>query len=270
MSCMLFVSFLLGTARFRSFAQMGPFLSPLQVPQAKTEEEYDAYLEILTSENPEQTVARVKSFARNFPKSQLLGLAFEHEMLAYQRLQEWFNVLHSGQKALQLEPRNVMTLLTVAAAIINGIHNQTIDHSLLDEAEQYAVESIQELGTMTIPHQLSLDRWERIRGDMEGQAHEILGEIAVIQGNNQKARKEFEASIRANPDPHGVQFLRLGLLSESLGNDEQASQAFGRAIELGPESVRNLARRELQKIQSGWAGQAMTRDKQTVKTTPPK
>jgi len=67
-----------------------------------------------------------------------------------------------------------------------------------------------------------------------------------------------------------VQFLRLGLLSESLGNDEQASQAFGRAIELGPESVRNLARRELQKIQSGWAGQAMTRDKQTVKTTPPK
>ncbi len=266
----LLACLMLAAATGELAGQMGPFLSPSQVPQAKTQDEYDVYLNILTSKDPQQTISQVDRFAHEFPKSQLLGLAFEHKMLAYQKLQDWANVFRSGQRALQLEPRNVMTSLTVAAAIINGIDNKTLPTSLLDDAEQYSAESIQELGNMTIPHEITLDRWERMRGNLEGQAHELLGEVAVLRGKNQIGRREFEAAIHASPNPRGMQFLRLGLLSQSLGNDDQASQAFRRAMELGPDNVRKLAKRELQKVQRASARQGVTQDRQAVKAGPPK
>ena len=250
--------------------QMGPFLSPSQVPQAQTEEEYDGYLDILTSKDPRQTVRRVNRFAREFPKSQMLGLAFEHEMLAYKSLQDWPEVVRSGERALHLEPRNVTTLLTVAAAMISGVQGRALPPSLLDKSEQYAGRVIQELHTMNIPRQIPLDKWEAMRGNLEGQAHDLLGQVAVLQGNTRAARREFEAAIDSNPNPQGSQFLRLGLLCESLGEDDQASRALRRAVELGPGAVRALAMRELQEIQRRPARRAATHDARTANAGSPK
>ena len=98
-------------------AQFGPLMSTTQTPQAKSAEELDLYLEIYRSADPQSTVALANRFTTAYPQSEFLALAYEHQTLAYQQLNNYEGVLHAGEKALALSPRNVKVLVTLKQPI---------------------------------------------------------------------------------------------------------------------------------------------------------
>ncbi|MGI0085187.1 MAG: hypothetical protein ACREBQ_08905 [Nitrososphaerales archaeon] len=160
-------------------AQFGFLLNRAYAPQARSEEELDKYLEIITDSNPQTTVQEVNTFIAEYPQSELLGIAFQYQMIAYQRLNNFKGVLRAGKEALKLQPDNANTLLTLAAAIPDGVAGKPGAGPLLERANSYARGALQELGRMQIPRAIPLDHWKMMRAEMAAQAHEALVYVAA-------------------------------------------------------------------------------------------
>lgn len=229
-------------------AQFGPLLSPFQAPQAKSQEELDIYLRIVSSSDPSKTVHEVEDLASKYPKSDLLGVAFQYEMLAYQQINDFDGLLAAGQKALKLQPKNVNTLLTLAVAIPEGASQRPDESELLKQAEDDAHQAIQELARMRIPRRISMEQWKVLRAEMDSRAHEALGSIAMKRGNVAAAIAEFKVAVAGNPRPDGRQFYSLGLAYARDEKIDSAQEALRRAVSLGPRGVQELALKELKKL----------------------
>jgi tetratricopeptide (TPR) repeat protein len=222
--------------------------NPDQAPQAKTEEELDAYLEIVAASGPTARIAKVQRFSKAYPDSALLGVAYQYEMLAYAETGDRDCVIEAGRKALPLLRDNLKTLLTLASAVTNVATARPTAGPMLTEAEGYARRALAALAQLQIPREFSLEEYERLRGEMGSQAHEVLGQIAAKRGRWQDAVSEFRLAAESNPSPQGEQFLRLGGACAAIGSKDCAASAFRRAGQLGPEPIRRRVSEALQKL----------------------
>jgi tetratricopeptide (TPR) repeat protein len=232
----------------RASAQFGPLVDTMDAPQAKTEEELDLYLELAVSTSPRASVMIAERFAAEYPKSDLLGLVFEYEMQACERLDDFEGTLRAGRKALDLQPANVDTQLTLASVIPDHALGRDDSERLLQEADRYSRASLRQLSTMHIPKEISPTRWKALRGQLEAQAYDALGKIARDKGDLRAAIAEFNLAVLHSPVPKGEHFVHLGAVYEQARRNQEAKTAFQHAVELGPDPVREVAERELAKL----------------------
>jgi tetratricopeptide (TPR) repeat protein len=219
-------------------AQFGSLVSPFSVPQSRSQQEFDDYLDVIVAIDAATTVQKAEKFASNYPESELLGLAFQHKMVAYAQMNSFEGTLQAGRTALELLPGNLNTLLTLASAIPDSSTKRDDEADLLREAEGYARQSLQSLATMQIPRQVRMQDWEKMKADMIAQAHEAPGHIATKRGDLSQAITELEMAAYGSPTPSGIHFFRLGVAYAAAGEIEPADKAFQRAVELGPELIR--------------------------------
>lgn len=230
-------------------AQNGTIFSE-RLPEAQSQDELDLYLEIVGDENARTTIEKVNQFALRYPASKLLGLVFQDQMRAFQKLNDYDGVLRAGNKSLQLQPNNLNTLLVLSMALPNGVEGRANQTQILDSAEGYARTVLKELKTIHVSPRISLERWEVLKGEMQAQAHEALGYVAVKRGRVDQALMEFETAAANNPTPQGSQFFRLGACYILVKKFDKAEIALHRAIDLGPEEIRAVAYRELEKVKA--------------------
>ena len=235
----------LGAPGFDVAAQFGPVLDLETAPQARTQQEFDAYLEVLAAPDDRQRVARVGSFLAAYPESALQGHAWVYLMEAYRRLDDSGGVLRSGEQVLKLLPENLRALLTLASAIPNAVRGGTEDEVLLARAEGYARRALAVMERKRIPRSIRLEDWKLFRAGMASEAHEALGHIAAKRGVIDRAVTEFELAVRTNPNPEGRQYFRLGAAYLGVGRNQDGRIALQRAADLGPALIRQRAEQEL-------------------------
>jgi tetratricopeptide (TPR) repeat protein len=229
-------------------AQFGPMVNPAQVPQARSQEELDTYLANITETDPQKTVKKVESFTAQYPKSELVGIAYEYQMHAYVQMNDFDGVLRAGEKALLAHPGNLNTLLPLASALASRAAGRPDRDQLLERAEGYAHQALKGMEETMIPRQISLERWEIQKRELQAEAHEVFGEVAMQRGQVQRAVSEFEMAVRADPNPQGIEFLRLGAAYELAGDAQGAERTLHRAAELGPAPVRQRALTNLKEL----------------------
>jgi tetratricopeptide (TPR) repeat protein len=220
-------------------------LNPLEGPQANSQEELDSVLDIVTATDSQAILGVADRFVSSFPQSEFLGVILQYKMFACARMQNFECLVASGQSALRVQPDNLNVLLTLASAIPDAADGRA---ELLAKAQGLAERALERVGTIHIPHEISLERWRTLRGETEAQAHEALGKIAVRQGKLETAIAEFERAAFNNPAPQGSQFLLLGATYVSAGRNAEARSALRRAAELGPEDVRKQASSALENL----------------------
>ncbi len=227
-----------------SNAQFGPLSGSTRAPQARSQEELDAYLQIL-AESKEEVIKSVNAFAVQYPKSELLGVAYQYQMHAYEQLGDFDGMLNAGRKALIGAPDNLDTLLTLAPEIANHLSARPDRAQLLTEAEGYARLALDGLEKVRPPHGISVEDWEKQKRAMQCKAHEVLGVVAVSQNKKADAVSEFRTVVQLASPPTGEQYFRLAFALASAGEKTEAAEYFHRAIALGPEPVRKLALQQL-------------------------
>lgn len=221
-----------------------------RLPEAQSQEELDLYLEIVDIKNEHTTIEKGNQFALRYADSKLLGLVFQEQMRAFKQLNDYEGVLSAGGESLRLQPNNLNTLLVLATAIPNGVERRADQAQLLDRAEGYAQKALIELEEIRVPKHIMLERWGVLKGEMQAQAHEALGHVAVKRGHVDAALREFETAALNNPTPQGRQFFRLGACYLLAKKYDQAAVALRRATELGPEEIRVVSSRELEKLKA--------------------
>src|SRR5947209_1096533 len=75
---------------------------PLPRPQARTEEEFDLYLEFLETVDPEVKHEMALRFERGYPKSELLVNVYESEFEYARSHEQPQAAIAAGEKALRL------------------------------------------------------------------------------------------------------------------------------------------------------------------------
>lgn len=232
-------------------AQFGPLASPGQAAQARSQEELDSYLEIVGANDAHVILQEVKTFASAFPKSELLGAAYQYQLHALEQLNDFDGMLAAGEKALAADPDSLNTLLALAPAMANRAAARPDRVQLLSQAESYAHRALDGIAKIRVPREFSIEQWNTRKHEMQSEAHGALGVVAFQRGQFAHAISELEMGISLAPRPEGVQFLRLGLALAAAGKKDDAEQKLRRAAELGPDSVRNGALDQLKKLNEG-------------------
>ncbi len=233
-----------------AMAQLGPLSDPAQAPQAKSQEEFDDYLKIASESDPQQIIREVDLFARTYPDSQLLGIAWQYQMHASQQINAFEGLLGAGNRALALNPNNLNTLLTLAPAIANAAMQRPDRHSLLMQARTYASEALAAIDKTKLPREMPLEQWQAEKSRMQAQAHETLGVVDLDEADVTGAIHEFETAVALQPTPEGAAFLRLGLAYTEARRVDDARQSLQRSAELGPDAVRTIDLKQI-KILAG-------------------
>jgi tetratricopeptide (TPR) repeat protein len=241
---------LAGTPAFLE-AQFGPLASPGHAAQARSQEELDSYLEIVSANDAHAVLQAVKTFASVFPKSELLGAAYQFQLHAFEQLDDFDGMLASGTKALAADPDSLNTLLALAPAMANRAAARPDRVQLLAQAESYAHRALDGVDKIRVPRELSIEQWNIRKHEMQSEAHGVLGVVAFQRGQFPLAIGELDMAIRLTSTPVGVQFLRLGLALAAVGKKSDAEEKLRRAAELGPDSVRNVAQDQLKKLSQG-------------------
>jgi tetratricopeptide (TPR) repeat protein len=231
-------------------AQMDTFVDPAKTAQARSEEEFDHYLEIVSSSDAPQVIAKVDAFAAQFPQSELLGAAYRYQMHAWEKLNDFNGMLAAGRKMLLQNPDDIDTLLTLAPAMASRASSRPDREQLLSQAEQDATHALAEIATERISRKVSREQWNIEKRQMESEAHGALGIVALQKKQTAAAVHEFKTAIDLAPQPQGILFLRLGLALSSTAKDE-ARDSLRRAEELGPDPVRKSAAAELRRLSQG-------------------
>jgi len=248
--CFLAALLCLSCALPAARAQFDLLVGPRQAPQAHSAQELDDYLGILEVPSDRERVQLVEAFAQHHPNSELLGIAYQYQMLAYRGLNDYDGVAQSGEKALKLHPDNLNTLVILANTLPNRVATGTVDDPRLAQAEQYARRVFEGIERMKLPRSVSPQRWQELRLEMEASAHEALGHVATKRGKLQEAILEFERAVQQNPVPQGSQFYRLGVAYMLAQKNDSAREALSRAAELGPEGIRKMTDAMLQKLKA--------------------
>jgi tetratricopeptide (TPR) repeat protein len=229
-------------------AQLGPASTPGQAAQARSQEELDAYLEIVSATDPRTVVQDANHFASEYPKSELLGAVYQYQLQGFEQLNDFDGMLAAGQKALAANPDSLSTLLALAPPMASRAAGRPDRVQLLSQAEAYAGRALNGIDKVRVPRELSIEQWDARKHEMQSQAHGVLGVVAFQRGQFAAAIAELELAINLVPKPEGVQFLRLGLALASQGKRNEAEQKFRRAADLGPDSVRNMAMAQLKRL----------------------
>src|SRR5215831_3346437 len=85
--------------------------------QAKSREEYDAYLLILSKSVPKEVIPAAENFERQWPSSELLAHVLELKLEAYRSLGDSSNAILAGERALKAAPDNLLLLTNIAYII---------------------------------------------------------------------------------------------------------------------------------------------------------
>jgi len=242
------VSFLLLMAPVQILCQSDASGDPGKAAQAKSQEEFDQYLEIVTAPDPNTVIAKTKKFALQFPISELLTPVFQSEMHAFESLDDFDGMLEAGRKALAGNPDSTSTLLALAPAMATRAGGRPDRSQLLDQSESFVRRVLEIVETTRISRKISVEQWNQRKRYMQSQAHGVLGIVALQRNQNSRAIKEFSEAIELAPKPEGIQFLRLGLALSANGAKSEADKNFKRAVELGPDPVAAAAKRESVKL----------------------
>ena len=127
---------------------------------AVSPEEAETYNKLKSSRDPDTIIKSSDSFTAQYPKSSLLTYVYALEASAYQQKNDAANVVKYGEKSLDLDSGNLMSLLMVSNVLPQPQMLANISDAekekRLGMAEQYAEKALQEIDQL--PKQTNEDR----------------------------------------------------------------------------------------------------------------
>jgi tetratricopeptide (TPR) repeat protein len=152
--------------------------------------------------------AAFKAFADQTQKSKLYY--YQNIMNSYQQLNDAPKTLEFGEKALGMDPENLLTLLTVSAVMAERPPASELDRAQhfkrAEELGKKAATKVNELVTSPAAAQMA----EAQKAGLLSNVHQTLGTIYLAEKKYGDAQKEFLAAITAKKDDP-VSYFRLGL-----------------------------------------------------------
>ena len=210
-----------------SFPVYSQFLPDLQ---AKTAEEYDAYLDVLDGPVLEKGAA----FEHSYPSSTLLLPVCELMAREWRSRGDAARAIAAVEHGLGVAPDYVPLLVELADLLANG-------STELDAAAASARRALALLETMKAPRRAGAEEWTAAVSSLKARARGALGSVLFKRDDLAGAVREFEAAL-AEPVVHDPSLhYRLGRLYAVSGRTAEARSQLEEAARRGDKILRERA-----------------------------
>ena len=217
-----------------SFPVYSQFLPDLQ---AKTPEEYDAYLDVLDG----PVLDKGRAFEQSFPSSTLLLPVCELMSREWRSRGDAARAIEAAEHGLAIAPDYVPLLVELADLMANGSTN-------LDAAATAARRALALLEIAKAPRRVGIDEWTAAVSRLKARARGALGSVLFKRDDVPGAVKEFEAAL-AEPVTHDPSLhYRLGRLYAITGRTAEARSQLDEAARRGDKILRERANAALAEL----------------------
>jgi tetratricopeptide (TPR) repeat protein len=231
-------------------------------PQAKTQEEFNAYQTAISTADPTAADTAANDFAKKFPDSELLVALYSGLMQKFQNINNADKVLEMGHKVLKIDPDYIPAL-----ALISYVISESTRETDLDRDQKYAegLKNAQQVvktmdTALVVPPTVTPEQLANLKGFLLSMANSSMGYIELNQKNYPASETHFKAAIDAykGPDVDPIAYLRLAIAqdnqkkySEAIANADKAVQT---AQAQKNDQVANMAKNEKDRLTQLTAG----------------
>jgi tetratricopeptide (TPR) repeat protein len=223
------------------------------MPQAKSQEEFQAYQEAMSKTGPAALEAAADAFAAKYPESELRMLLYRKAMYDYQNSNNADKTLAMARKLIALDPNNPEALVTFATITAQSTRETDLDRDeRLNEATKNAGKALETIDTdLLIPATAPPERVEAYKNSMRAMAYDALGTVAMVKKDYPTAETNLRKSAELNSQPDPVTYLRLSVALDQQKKYAQALEAANKAVQYSADApqANNLAKQERDRLQ---------------------
>lgn len=193
-------------------------------PTPKSQAEVDAIQAMFKAQDPDSRIKAAEDLMTKFADTEFKAIALQMEAASYQQKNDFEKMVIYGERALQANPKDYMSMLMLAT----GIAQRTREHDLdreekLAKAEKYANSAKEVLKDSAKPNpQITDEQWDAAKKDFMAQAHEALGMSAMARKKYDVAVTEFRTAADTASTPDPATMVRLGAALNQTGKHDEA------------------------------------------------
>ena len=224
--------------------------APPPGPQAKSKDEYDAFMQIQNAPDAATAENLAINFETKFPQSQLKSMAYNMVMRKYQEGNNVDKVLLAGRKAISFDPDDVQALLLVSGALANTTHETDIDRDEKQaELKKDATHAIELLNNGALTRMGATPEQNNAAFAL---AYSAMGTMDSHLHNWAAAEPNLRKATELSPDSDAVVWLNLALSLDNQQKYPDALNAANKAVQLasapGYEEVLKTAQGEVARL----------------------
>ncbi len=232
--------------------------------------EGEAYNKLKNAKDPDTIIKDSDSFTAQYPKSPLLTYVYALEASAYQQKNDLVNAVMYGEKSLDVDPQNLISLLMVSYILPQPQMVQNISDAekekRLAKAMGYANKALAEIDQLPKQPNESDSAYKKRKDQLVSEVYASLGmvhlersQMALVgldQGELAKAEENFKSAIAKVDSPNPSDYYRLGEVYRGEDKFDDAIAAFSKAGQLAPGTVvEQLANQQVQELKKAKSSQ---------------
>jgi tetratricopeptide (TPR) repeat protein len=223
-------------------------------PQAKTQEEFKAYQDVVAKTDTTQMEQAADTFAQKFPNSDLRVVLYNALMNTYRNGGATDRAIAVGRKAIAIDPTDPVPNVMVALSLAQTTRDTDLDKDdRLNEATKDAQRAIDNVDTgMAIPPNTPPEKVQAAKNSITQMAYETEGTVAMLEKDFPAAEAAFRKGLEVNKaEPDGVLYLRLAIALDNQKKYPEAMEATENAIKYNQagSEAQNLANQEKVRLQ---------------------
>jgi len=238
-------------------------------PQVSAEEA-EAYNKLKDEKTPDAIIKDADDFAQKFPKSPLLTYVYALEASAYQQKNDAANVVKYGEKSLDLDSNNLISLLMVSSVLpqpqmLNNVSDAEKEKRL-NTAADYAQKALTEINQLPKQPKETDAAYQKRKDQIAAGAYASLGMVhlersrmaleGLDQGELAKAEENYKTAISKSDTPNPADYYRLGEVYAGENKLADAINAFTKAGQLAQGTIiQQLADQQIQALKKAQQSQ---------------
>jgi tetratricopeptide (TPR) repeat protein len=201
-------------------------------PKPKSQKESDALKKVLTAQQAKDwdgEIQAINDVLENFADTEYKPLLLNMAMTAAQQKNDYPQTVIYGERAIQADPNNILSTVMLAEVIAAHTRENDLDkEQSLKKADDYANKGLDLIKNSTAPPPgvaVPADQWPQYKKDLSAQAHDAMGQTAVLRKNYPQGIEHFKTAITeaAHPDPATMDRLAKAYLDSKQYDDAIAT-----------------------------------------------
>lgn len=204
---------------------------------------------VMQGATPEEQVELADQFLQQYPVSPYRARILMVAAGAHRMLNHLDEAVEYGERALDLNPRDAISLLVVADALSEGAKPSAPNYEeRLDQAADYSQRALELLPELfqAIPRRPDVpeEQYKMRENYMMAQAHATLGYVFLRREQLSAAEQELKLATELNQlRPNAADYERLGVVLMEQKKFKEAGQAFQNCADLGGPAFENCNKR---------------------------
>lgn len=200
-------------------------------PEAKTQEELDAYMAALGVKDPQAAEAAADDFARKFPESELRAGLYRGIMQQYQAADKPERTIALGRKTLSIDPDDTIAQIVTANTLSESTSEKAPDRdAAFADAMRFAQAGLNGIDANLLTTNMTPDQVNALRSALIFSAHASMGLVESKRKNWVEAEKHLQAAIASTPQQDPTTLMRLAIAQDNLQKYNDALATINKAI----------------------------------------